>query len=123
MAFVQWSDHLSVGVDVIDDQHKKLVSIINRLYDAMKNRKGSEILGDVLSELVDYTKYHFTAEEALMKDNAYPDYQSHKSSHSKLVEKVMDLELDLKAGKVALSGVFLRTDINHIRKTRNMLHF
>jgi hemerythrin-like metal-binding protein len=38
-----------------------------------------------------------------MKDNAYPDYQSHKSSHSKFVEKVMDLVLDLNAGKIALS--------------------
>jgi len=103
MSFVQWSDRLSVGVDVIDDQHKKLVSIINKLYDAMKDRKGSEILGDVLSELIDYTKYHFTTEETLMKDNAYPDYQTHKSSHSQFVERVMDIELELKAGKIALS--------------------
>ena len=103
MAFVQWSDRLSVGVDVIDEQHKKLVSIINKLYDAMKDRKGSGILTEVLSELIEYTKYHFTTEEALMKGNAYPNYQAHKSSHSQLVEKVMDLELDLKAGKIALS--------------------
>jgi hemerythrin len=103
MPFVQWNDGLSVGMDVIDDQHKKLVSIVNRLYDAMRNGKGSEILGDVLSELIEYTRYHFTAEEALMKDNAYPGYQSHRSAHSMLVEKVMDLELDLKAGKIALS--------------------
>jgi len=90
-------------MDVIDDQHKKLVSIVNRLYDAMRDGKGSEILGDVLSELIEYTRYHFTAEEAMMKNNAYPDFQSHKSAHSMLVEKVMDLELDLKAGKIALS--------------------
>ncbi len=103
MPFVQWSDRFSVGMDVIDDQHKKLVSIVNRLYDAMRDGKGSEILGDVLSELIEYARYHFTTEEAMMKDNAYPDYHSHKSAHSMLVEKVMDLELDLKAGKIALS--------------------
>ena len=103
MAFVQWSDQLSVGINTIDDQHKKLVSIINRLYDAMKSGKGSEILSEVLSELIEYTKYHFSTEETLMKNNAYPNYQSHKSLHSKLVEKVMDLELDLKAGRIALS--------------------
>jgi hemerythrin len=103
MAFVQWSDRLSVGIEAIDDQHKKLVSIVNRLYNAMKEKKGSEILGDVLSELIEYTKYHFTTEETVMKNNAYPHYLSHKSSHSQLVEKVMDLDIELKAGKIALS--------------------
>lgn len=117
MAFVQWSDRLSVGINTIDDQHKKLVSIINRLYDAMKSGKGSEILSDVLSELIEYTKYHFSTEETLMKDNAYPDYQSHKSSHSKFVEKVMDLELELKAGRIALS-----VEVFHFLKDWLVIH-
>jgi len=120
MAFMQWSGRLSVGIEVIDDQHKKLVSIVNRLYDAMKRGKGNDILSGILSELIEYTNYHFTTEETLMRDNAYPGYQAHKSSHSMLVEKVMDLDLDLKAGKFALSVQvfnFLKDWlVNHIQR-------
>jgi len=119
MSFMQWNSNLSVGIEEIDNQHKKLIEIINTLNDAMKTGKGSESLSGIVSELIEYTKYHFTAEEALMKDNNYPGYLSHKAVHSTLVEKVRDIELDLKAGKIALSVqvfAFLKDWlVNHIQ--------
>ena len=119
MAFMEWSDKLSVGIKSIDDQHKKLVSMVNELHDAMSERKGSEVLEGILSRLIDYTKSHFKTEEDLMQKHAYPGFVAHKSAHSQLTEKALDLQLDLKAGKAALSiqvfGFLKAWLVNHIQ--------
>lgn len=44
MAFISWNDRIKVGIKEIDDQHKVLIDYINQLYDAMKARKGKEVL-------------------------------------------------------------------------------
>jgi hemerythrin len=54
-----WTDKLSVGVGVIDDDHKKLVGMVNELYDAMQAGHGKEKLGRILDELVKYTNIPF----------------------------------------------------------------
>ncbi|MCC6132451.1 MAG: hemerythrin, partial [Acidobacteria bacterium] len=57
MSLITWSDELSVGVSAFDNQHKRLVALINELHDAMSAGKGSKVLGKILSELADYTVY------------------------------------------------------------------
>ena len=54
----------------------------------MRQGKGKEILGTVLKEMVDYTKVHFAAEERILRDSGYPDYEQHKAVHEKVTEKV-----------------------------------
>ena len=75
--FVEWEDKYSVGIKKIDNQHKKLIEIINRLYYSRGNRPHT-VLGKTIQELIEYTKTHFTDEERLMRENGYPDYQAHK---------------------------------------------
>ena len=60
MDFVVWNEKYSVKISTIDEQHKKLVAIINELYNSMKNGKSKEQLGKTLTDLVEYTKYHFS---------------------------------------------------------------
>ena len=55
MPLMEWTDKLSVGVPSIDAQHKKLVSMANTLYDAMKAGHGKEILDETLAGLINYT--------------------------------------------------------------------
>jgi hypothetical protein len=49
MALYDWNESYSVGVKTMDDQHKKLIGMINQLHDAMKEGKGSSEIGSVLS--------------------------------------------------------------------------
>ena len=63
MALITWNNMLSTGVTEQDNQHKKLIDLINQLNDAMQAGKGSEVLGKVLAELVNYTVFHFGYEE------------------------------------------------------------
>ncbi len=86
--FVEWKDSYSVGIDSIDQQHKKLLNLINQLQTAVDYSTGEQFEREALDELVDYTKTHFTYEEGLMRDNDYPDFESHKAQHEEMFNKV-----------------------------------
>jgi hemerythrin len=103
MAFVQWDQKLSVGIMQIDTQHKKLVSMINEMYQAMSEGKGNDAVGKVVNDLIAYTRTHFAAEEKLMQSNGYPDYNAHKAVHDKMTQQVLQIQEDFTAGRVALS--------------------
>ncbi len=78
---IAWSEKYSVKVKELDNQHKKLIDIINKLDNNMRQGKGKEVLGNVLNEMLDYTRVHFTAEERILRESAYPDYENHIAIH------------------------------------------
>ncbi|MCU7808462.1 MAG: bacteriohemerythrin [Candidatus Thiodiazotropha sp. (ex Semelilucina semeliformis)] len=86
--FVSWDNSLSVGIAVIDEEHQKLLTLINNLQTAVLYPTGESFERQALSELVDYTKYHFEREEKLMQDNGYPEYEQHKQQHEEMIAKV-----------------------------------
>jgi hemerythrin-like metal-binding protein len=96
---ITWTDNLSVNVTEFDEQHKKLIGIINRMYDALKSGRGQEAVETILPELVDYTREHFANEEALMQKLNYPGYVDHKAKHAALTSQVSEYVNRLKAGK------------------------
>lgn len=116
MSLITWTDKLSVGVKEIDDQHKKLVAIINELHDAMAVGHGKDIIGKVLDEMVRYTVYHFSTEERLMKIHGYSDHVGHEKEHSDLVNTAAELQTAVHAGTTSLSLTtmhFLKDWLNH----------
>ncbi|MGD8562082.1 MAG: bacteriohemerythrin [Desulfarculaceae bacterium] len=121
MAFVQWSQNLSVGVQQIDIQHQKLVQMVNDLYEAMSKGEGDQKIVDIISGLDVYVRTHFRTEEGLMKSKDYPELSQHKAEHDKLTAQVGTLREDLKAGKkivpVKVAGFLKDWLINHIQKT------
>lgn len=86
--FVTWKPEYSVGIDLIDDDHKKLLSLINNLQAAVHYHTGYAFEKKALDELVDYTRFHFEREEALMKEHDYPDYELHCAEHREMIGKV-----------------------------------
>jgi len=121
MAIIQWNENLSVGIDVFDRQHKKLIDLINQLNDAMSVGKGKDVLGKILTELINYTQYHFSAEEKLFGQYAYPEAQAHIREHVNLTQKATDLKKAFDSGKTIISVQtmdFLKDWLNnHILKT------
>jgi len=89
--FVEWKDDYSVGIDSIDQQHKKLLNLINQLQTAVDYSTGEQFEREALDELVDYTKTHFTYEEGLMEQNDYPDFEPHKLQHKQMIKKVEEV--------------------------------
>ncbi|MGB9597496.1 MAG: bacteriohemerythrin [Candidatus Poribacteria bacterium] len=103
MALFVWDDSFSVNIKQIDEQHKKLVNILNNLHDAMKLGKGSQILGNIFAELIQYVETHFTAEERLMHTYSYNEYDSHKLIHSGLTKKVIEFQKKFQQGQNILT--------------------
>src|ERR1019366_8777949 len=85
MSLVNWSTKLSVGSMQLDADHIILIGLINQLYEAMSEGHGEELFETVLGTLKKYTDFHFTREEAFMKEKQYPDYPAHKACHEKLI--------------------------------------
>ncbi|MGC1455301.1 MAG: bacteriohemerythrin [Nitrospirota bacterium] len=92
MGYLKWKNKYSVNVAEIDEQHKKLFDLVNAMYDAMHAGKGSDVIGTVVDEFVDFTDYHFKAEERLLLQHGYPDFDLHKEMHDTLVRKAQSLK-------------------------------
>ena len=103
MALYEWNNTLAVNIPEIDNQHKQLFKLINILHEAMTAGKGKEVLGKTLSDLVDYTKLHFSTEEKLLSLYRYPLLTTHKYEHDMLTKQVIALYEDYQSGKTHIS--------------------
>ena len=86
--FFEWKDEYSVGIESIDQQHRKLINLINLLQTATTYSTGGGYEREALNELVDYTVSHFGYEEELMEKYDYPDFEPHKKQHQKMIDTV-----------------------------------
>jgi len=98
MARIEWNDNLSVGIESIDKQHIKLINLINNLYDAMSEGKGSQIIELILKEMIDYTDYHFNYEEKLFDKCNYQNTKEHILEHEKFKDQVSDFYVKFQSG-------------------------
>lgn len=103
MANLTWSDKYSVNIREIDEQHQKLMRMINDLDAAMREGRGKQVLGKILNDLVHYAASHFATEERLMQEHGYPEYEEHKSKHEKMTLKVLDIQREYEAGKATIT--------------------
>jgi len=91
MALIEWSSALSLGIPEIDDQHQRLVELVNSFSDAASRGRGNREVRTLLEALHAYTVEHFAAEEAYMAAIGYPDLDHHRALHEQLLGKLDDL--------------------------------
>ena len=98
MTEIQWDDSLTIGVELIDEQHKMLIQRIKDLSDAVASSRGSGQIGKTLGFMIDYTEFHFSAEEKHMTEMSYPGLDIQKQQHeefkSSLQHMVTEFEED-----------------------------
>ena len=120
MALISWHQSYSVKVAELDGHHQKLFSLLNTLYDAMRVGKGRSVIGQIVSELSNYTQTHFRAEEALMQRANYPALAGHRVEHQRFIARVAEFQKDLDAGTIGNSVAVLEflKDwlVKHIKK-------
>ena len=87
---IVWTEEFSVGVSEMDRQHKKLITMINRLVDEPKATTRSETVSDLLTGMINYAQEHFRAEEALMSEHAYPFKDQQADQHRSFIEKTVE---------------------------------
>jgi len=97
--YLEWTPAYSVGHEEIDRQHQVLFDYVNAFHDALEDGVEQDLLVQIFAQVLEYTRFHFRDEEALMAQYAYPDLQRHKQLHQRLVETVMELQESLCAGE------------------------
>ncbi|MBI5816099.1 MAG: bacteriohemerythrin [Nitrospinae bacterium] len=101
---LEWDDDVfSVGVPEMDRQHKKLVDIINEMHHQVRTGGSHANIGSVLDGLMEYAQTHLKNEEAFLRKNNYPDFDTHKKLHENLLAKAGRLYGKFKAGDTALA--------------------
>ncbi|WP_202319866.1 bacteriohemerythrin [Archaeoglobus neptunius] len=121
---ISWSDKFSVGVKTIDEQHRKLVEMLNELHGAMKIGKGKEALSNILESMFDYAKEHFATEERYMEKYSFPGTVKHKSEHKEFVDAATDFYTRYLGGSATSIEVYnflQKWLVNHILNTDKKL--
>jgi len=96
-----WDKTLSVEVEEIDEDHRKLVNLLNILNHALAEGEAPDYLEAVLEELISCTVWHFKHEERLMLKYGYAGMAEHKREHRELIDSAQALQQKfLQTGKL-----------------------
>ena len=104
MPLMLWGPKYSVNIREIDWQHQQLFGMLNDLYDAMQAGTGRAVIADVLEKLLNYTQYHFTSEESLLREHGYADQASHRAEHVALTGRTQELRRRFEAGELGVAA-------------------
>ncbi len=94
LMYIVWNDRSKLGIPIIDEQHRGIISTINSLYYFIQSGQGEEILRPTMIILEQYIKIHFSTEEALLVDAKYPDIEEHFSLHKQFVKKTKKFSIN-----------------------------
>ena len=100
-----WNESLSVGIELIDEQHKEWFAKAEALFDAGKKGQGKEYVGEMLQYLDSYTKKHFADEEKYMLSIVYPAYDEQKKAHTAFINQLQKLKDDFEASGGSLTTI------------------
>lgn len=119
MAKFTWSEQLNVGIEVIDQQHRRIVEYINQLDEARSSGHPREEIAWLINELVDYTISHFGFEESMQEEAKYPFFKSHKKVHDLFAQRVADYQTRFNKGEDVskeLNSLLVTWLFNHIKR-------
>ncbi len=100
MNILKWNEEkMGLGIEIIDEQHKKLLNIINKLMFSILNNNQKKDICSIVDELANYIGYHFKTEEALFQDINHEDIINHKKEHDNFRDKIFKINENLKNDK------------------------
>ncbi|MDR2746136.1 MAG: bacteriohemerythrin [Treponema sp.] len=108
--FVEWDDKYSVGIPLIDEQHKELIRLTNELYQGCLagDDAACDFFFSTIRSAMDYVKCHFSAEEKILENIRYPYLAEHKKQHEDFVLKMVEDVKNFHGGKKFVPNNFVR---------------
>lgn len=91
MALLEWKEEYSTGIEDIDDEHKDLIDVINRLHDLLLADDAKLTVPAFFDRLLNGVSTHFALEERIMGESNYPDLAAHREDHERLLGEIRDL--------------------------------
>ncbi len=108
MAFLEWNDALLLGEGTMDDDHRRIVILINELAEIIAASTETAVVGAAIGRLIDATEEHFTREEALMRASADPNAIVHAREHGTLLSQIKILATLIGDGTLGVGSDLLR---------------
>ncbi len=91
MDIIKWRESYETGIGSMDQQHRKLIELINRLYKIIRKKESVESIHEIMGEMTKYSENHLQEEEGILKSNGYPDFASHVAIHQDYLDKMKTL--------------------------------
>lgn len=102
-----WQDSFLIHVACMDEQHKRLIHIANRVMDHLYNNATFDSISKAFDALVDYAHYHFCEEEKLLALYSYPTIETEHKSHKQLMTQLIEYKTRVLSGDVPDRAEFL----------------
>ena len=90
--YIEWKPFYSVGDVSLDEEHKRLLGIVDDLHTAIQTGNQQDRVQDVLDRLTHYTITHFDHEEQVMQGCGYPRFEAHKVMHDEMRRRTLELK-------------------------------
>lgn len=100
---LEWEEKYSVGVEVIDRQHKKLFELINRLIEMLSEMPTQEQIDGILKEIIEYKLIHFGTEEKYFDEFNYEYKEEHKEKHREFSDKIEEMKTESNGNSITLA--------------------
>jgi len=98
MAHFSWTDDLYTGSTLIDGDHRKLIGLVNALFETMESGQGNGHMSKAMNDLIAYAGEHFAREEVAMERIHYVAALAHQAAHIRLLKQIVELKAMLDAG-------------------------
>jgi hemerythrin len=116
LLFIKWTSKFKIGISIIDEQHRGLVSIINSFYFHKDDEVLERFLAPTADTLMASYRIHFLTEEDMMAQAEYPDLENHRKEHSDTVAVLEQLRHECSKAKDPLRFIQFMKDywFNHV---------
>ena len=111
-----WTQEREVGLPIIDEQHRGIVSLINSLHFLSTQRPNSFIVEATVDMIDRYVKLHGYTEEMFFQQYHYPGIEAHQSEHIGLLNKLNELRNDSSVSVQECAKCFMEYFINHVEE-------
>lgn len=107
MGLIKWKKEYSVGVTKLDDQHKKILKIVNQVIGQQFSTQNKREIEEILDLLQNYIKEHFKTEEEYMLKHQYSGYEEQRNEHNQFIDRLFEAQKELfKHGRVTSVNIF-----------------
>jgi hemerythrin len=107
---VEWGERYATKIPLIDKQHKELINLTNKLFEAcLEGDQTAQVFKDTVRGVVDYINYHFSTEEKMLEKINYPGLTEHKKQHALLAKQVLENIRLFEEGRKFIPNSFVRT--------------
>jgi hemerythrin len=107
MALIQWQKEYEIGIPELDNQHKKIIKIVNRAMGLQFSQQKQREIEEILDDLQKYIRDHFKAEEEYMLKHQCPGYAEQRREHNQFIERFFNAQTEYyKDGRVTSINIF-----------------